>query len=294
MDSVKIQENGMKGEAPEDFSPSQSESMLNDAFHIPSNAGEMPIDLEEGVQFYPALKATSSSSSMATSVDPREIRSTVSLRLETLARPKAYCLENTLQQFGYMLGERSVQNLNEQIQAQNSLHKITSRVHLKQCIQDPVQSPPKSRRPRLDKERAANVEQKLATNNKREAFDRLAETFFRKLPSLVLDANIEDLSQLSTERKRLINTLYATIVKYAGVPLAVHDHELYLHMCVGLAQFVESVIAGVRNEKDVAQNKSNTTLDRRDSMTTKILRERSGNNAAVQLSREILKTKLYK
>ncbi|XP_053690913.1 uncharacterized protein LOC128739452 [Sabethes cyaneus] len=268
---------------------SQNLSESQNAVENIEETGQGVQELPEGVQFIAAPAAKASSISLARSISSRESRA--SLRLDRLSLPKSYVLQDTIQQFGKVLEKTSIKNMKDQINAQISLRNITSCVHLAQCHCAPLPTARSSHRARVNEEKAAGVMEKLKAKMKREAFDRLADKFFLKLPNLVLDGDISDLSQLSPESNQMVNTIFATMVAHAGKPESMHDHELYLHTCVGLMRFFETVIAGVQNKKSIPIAKPTGTV-RRNSITQTVLWKLSEEIAAAQRSREILKTNL--
>ncbi|XP_058818852.1 uncharacterized protein LOC131681817 [Topomyia yanbarensis] len=230
-----------------ELAQSPSPSQLETINEVPDEDLELP----EGVVFIPTSPVVRS----AESVCSRSSRSTMFLRLEALARPKTYCVEDTLQRFRDLLPKDSVENLQKQIKQSKSLRDITNCQHLKKCTQAPTPTPPPSRRLQFSEEKTVEVMSKLKAKLKREVFDRLVNEIIKKLPALVLDSDITDLSQLKPEMQRLINVLFATIIQYVGNPVTVHDHELYVHLCVGIAKFIESVIESVRSGKDPSTEK---------------------------------------
>lgn len=122
---------------------------------------------------------------------------------------------------------------------------------------------------------------KLNAELKRRAFDQLADKIFAKLPHLVLEADITDLSRLPATTQVMINVIFTTICSYAGKPLTIHDHELYQHLSVGLARFIEDVRTSVQrkiysDESITAAKEGKQRQQRsrgRSSMTTTLLKD---------------------
>lgn len=141
--------------------------------------------------------------------------------------------------------------------------------------------------------------QKFNAKLKRQAFDRLAGKIFAKLPHLVLQADITDLSQQAARTQLMINVIFTTICSYAGKPLTIHDHELYQHLSVGLARFMEDVIATV--QRKISSDESITAKEGgqhqqrsrgRCSMTTALLEDLP--EANILRSSDIFKRKISK
>ncbi|XP_055640295.1 uncharacterized protein LOC129777813 [Toxorhynchites rutilus septentrionalis] len=260
------------------------------------DVGEKSIpELPEGTAFYPAPTTPVSKQNISSS-DRDFTRSATSLRIQSLARPKVHCLEDNIKQFGELLPKRSLTNLQLQLRDQQARSVTPKDGHAKKC-QTKSEPTPTGLRTQPSQTKSDENPRKFKDDFKRAAFDRLADTIFRKLPALTLDVDITNLSQLDPSKQRMINVLFTSITSYAGMPVTVHDHELYVHLSVGLAGFFESVIETVRKGKEIEDEQrrvlTKTNQQNRHTMTTKILSDLAVDMGGIQTSREILKTMFY-
>lgn len=170
-------------------------------------------------------------------------------------------------------------------------------MHLKKCTHTPTPHPPSGRRspPSTQDQRI----QKFNAILKRQAFDRLADKIFSKLPHLLLQTNISDLSQLAATTQHKINVIFTIIRSYVGDPLTIHDHELYQHLSVWLARFIEDVISSVQwkiySDESITPKEEEQRQQRnrgRCSMTTVLLEDLS--EAKILRSSVIFKPKASK
>ncbi|XP_055611609.1 uncharacterized protein LOC129758172 [Uranotaenia lowii] len=197
--------------------------------------------LPEGVSF------TATGIDSATEDNQSKTRlSTSTLYWDALARPKATNMKGTIERFGKMLPEKSVENLKRMLAEQSVVKQKSYSQHSLKCIHEPVPKPPIYQKKMFVPEKTAQYMEKFNKNLKRVFLDRLMERIFENLPGTVLEADITNLSDLDPASQRLVNVIFATITGYTRKPMSVHDHELYIHLAVGLAKFIGSVIQDVQ------------------------------------------------
>lgn len=132
---------------------------------------------------------------------------------------------------------------------------------------------------------------------KRDAFDRLMAKVFTELPRLVLEEDVTNMSKLPPSTLQMVNVIFSTLIDLGGKPLTAHDHELYCHLAVGLARFIESVVDSVRTQvysnasivNGEDRKRQLRTRQERCSMTTGLLGNMNETIVSIQRSREILK-----
>nr|XP_019540902.2 uncharacterized protein LOC109411750 [Aedes albopictus] len=275
---------------PKPESPSDE---LNLDDHNYETIDDSPQDLPDGVEYYPPPKPspTSSVNSLGSQ------RSTLSSsreghRWDALSRPKCHCLEDTIEQFRKVLDPSKVDNLRRQLHDQKIIREVTEGKHLGCCTRPPTPQPPSGRRQPIDSRKQEKITQKFNAQLKRDAFDRLMDKVFTMLPRLVLRADITDMSHLPSSTQQMVNVIISTLNSYAGKPLTIHDHELYLHVAVGLARFFEDVIESVRRKvysNESISGKEGNKWKGRCSMAAATLEKFSEDLDNIQRSREILK-----
>ncbi|XP_065078081.1 uncharacterized protein LOC135701238 [Ochlerotatus camptorhynchus] len=196
--------------------------------------GRPPQTIDSSQRLHPSLKSQSRCS-------------TSSLRLDALACSQSLCLQENLKLFGNLLNDRNVKSLKKQLHDQELIRGPTGSVHLKKCTHTPTPRPPSGRRsPPSTQQYQDQRIQRFNAMLKRKAFDRLTDKIFTKLPHLLLQTSITDLSQLAATTQHKINVIFTIIRSYVGDPLTIHDHELYQHLSVWLARFIEDVISSVQ------------------------------------------------
>ncbi|XP_062564974.1 uncharacterized protein LOC134227473 [Armigeres subalbatus] len=213
-----------------------------------------------------------------------------SCRWDALARPKSHFLQGTLEQFENVLKDKHKETLKKQLHDQKVLREATECEHLRCCTRPPTPHPPSGRRPPIDAGKREQTMDKFNAQLKRDAFDRLMDKIFNKLPHLVLEADITNLSRLPATTQLMVNVIFSSLTNFAGKPITIHDHELYLHMCVGLARFIESMIESVRRKVFSSESLASERQQHGCcSLTTAILEHLKEQLSDIQCSREILK-----
>ncbi|XP_029718484.2 uncharacterized protein LOC115261247 [Aedes albopictus] len=253
---------------------------------------DSPQDLPDGVQYYPPPKPSPTSSVNSLGSQRLTLSSREGHRWNALSRPKCHCLEDTIEQFRKVLDPSKVDNLRRQLHDQKIIREVTEGKHLDCCTRPPTPQPPSGRRQPIDSRQQEQITQKFNARLKRDAFDRLMDKVFTMLPRLVLQADITDMSHLSSSTQQMVNVIISTLNSYAGKPLTIHDHELYLHVAVGLARFFEDVIESVRRKvysNESISGKEGNKWKGKCSMATATLEKFSEDLDNIQRSREILK-----